>query len=333
MPSRQLTSLGLGSNAMMTVPMVVNFATGKTLERLNLAGNLFRTLGFGVNMFPGMSSTLKYLILQRCMIETIHPHTFNDLNVLEYLNLAQNQLNSVIPAIRKPSIRHLDLSFQNCIFHLCFPPFNLDEESFSGMESLKVLYLKGNLREVKANYFLSCPGLEELDISSIYLTHIDRDAFQPLSGLVSLTSGLPSRLWSTSTSPTPRTASSLLSESLSEPELLQTVHMFRSAVQRGTLAIFLPNLRVLNVTCALVRDRICDRGQYQYESPLDPDLLKPLTKIEVLDLSKNGLTAWAERRLDHNLRLRQLSVGYNKFKRITEAMLQDFKNLDYLDMR
>ena len=30
-------------------------------------------------------------------------------------------------------------------------------------------------------------GLEELDISSIYLTHIDRDAFQPLSGLVSLT--------------------------------------------------------------------------------------------------------------------------------------------------
>ena len=187
MPSRQLTSLGLGSNAMMTVPMVVNFATGKTLERLNLAGNLFRTLGFGVNMFPGMSSTLKYLILQRCMIETIHPHTFNDLNVLEYLNLAQNQLNSVIPAIRKPSIRHLDLSFQNCIFHLCFPPFNLDEESFSGMESLKVLYLKGNLREVKANYFMSCPGLEELDISSIYLTHIDRDAFQPLSGLVSLT--------------------------------------------------------------------------------------------------------------------------------------------------
>ena len=53
MPSQMLTSLGLGSNAMMTVPMVVNFATGKTLERLNLAGNLFRTLGFGVNMFPG----------------------------------------------------------------------------------------------------------------------------------------------------------------------------------------------------------------------------------------------------------------------------------------
>ena len=89
MPSQMLTSLGLGSNAMMTVPMVVNFATSKTLERLNLAGNLFRTLGFGVNMFPGMRSTLKYLILERCMIGTIHPNTFNNLKVLEYLNLGR----------------------------------------------------------------------------------------------------------------------------------------------------------------------------------------------------------------------------------------------------
>ena len=55
------------------------------------------------------------------------------------------------------------------------------------MESLKVLYLKGNLREVRADYFLSAPGLEELDISSIYLSRIDRDAFQPLSSLVRLT--------------------------------------------------------------------------------------------------------------------------------------------------
>ena len=87
------------------------------------------------------------------------------------------------------------------------------------------------------------------------------------------------------------------------------------------------------MTCALVRDRICDRGQYQYESPLDPDIMKPLTKIEILDLSKNGLTAWADRRLEHNVKLRRLSVSYNKFKRITQAMLQDFQNLEYLDMR
>ena len=74
---------------MITVPIVVNYATSKSLERLNLAGNLFRTLGFGINMFPGMESTLKYLILQRCMIETIHPNTFDNLDKLEYLNLGK----------------------------------------------------------------------------------------------------------------------------------------------------------------------------------------------------------------------------------------------------
>ena len=97
--------------------------------------------------------------------------------------------------------------------------------------------------------------------------------------------------------------------------------------------MFLPNLRTLNLTCALVRDLICDRGQYQYESPLDPNLLQSLTNLETLELSKNGLTAWTDRRLSRNRNLKYLSVSYNKFKRITEAMLEDFENLQYLDMR
>ena len=42
---------------------------------------------------------------------------------------------------------------------------------------------------------------------------------------------------------------------------------------------------------------ICDRGLYHFEVPLDPDLLKPLVKLETLDLSKNGLTSWTSRRL------------------------------------
>ena len=111
------------------------------------------------------------------------------------------------------------------------------------------------------------------------------------------------------------------------------ISLISSTQQKGTIAMFLPNLRILNLTCALVRDLICDRGQYQYESPLDPNLLKSLTKLEILDLSKNGLTAWTDRRLSRNRKLKHLSVTYNKFKRITEAMLKDFENLQYLDMR
>lgn len=45
------------------------------------------------------------------------------------------------------------------------------------MDSLRVLSIKGNLREVKANYFASARTLEDLDISSFYLTDIHRDTF------------------------------------------------------------------------------------------------------------------------------------------------------------
>lgn len=39
--------------------------------------------------------------------------------------------------------------------------------------------------------------------------------------------------------------------------------------------ILLPNLKRLNLTCSLVLNHtMCDEGLYQYESPLDPELLK-----------------------------------------------------------
>ena len=55
------------------------------------------------------------------------------------------------------------------------------------MDSLRVLSLKGNLREVKANYFSSAKTLEDLDISSFYLRDIHRDTFLHNSRLRRLT--------------------------------------------------------------------------------------------------------------------------------------------------
>ena len=56
---------------------------------------------------------------------------------------------------------------------MCFAPFELNDESFSGMDSLRVLSLKGNLREVKASYFSSARTLEDLDISSLLQGDLD----------------------------------------------------------------------------------------------------------------------------------------------------------------
>ena len=72
-PSKQFTSLGLGKNGLSSIPFLINISIGKTVERLNLAGNYFQSLWsiFNFNFFPGMSGTLKYLILKRCQIEHI----------------------------------------------------------------------------------------------------------------------------------------------------------------------------------------------------------------------------------------------------------------------
>ena len=55
------------------------------------------------------------------------------------------------------------------------------------MDNLRVLSLKGNLREVRPSYFSSARTLEDLDISSFYLTDIHRDTFLQNSRLRRLT--------------------------------------------------------------------------------------------------------------------------------------------------
>ena len=110
----------------------------------------------------------------------------------------------------------------------------------------------------------------------------------------------------------------------------------------------LPKLETLNLTCSLVTDStMCDKGLYQvicilllsrtvfplqYESPLDPALLSPLVNLVSLDISLNGLTAWSERRFQNNPKLRRLNIGYNKFKSLTVAMLEDFRQLVNMDL-
>ena len=56
-------------------------------------------------------------------------------------------------------------------------------------------------------------------------------------------------------------------------------------------------------------------------------------KLENLDLSKNGLTSWTERRFYNSSRLRNLFISNNKFRSLTPAMLEDFEQLEYLDLR
>ena len=63
------------------------------------------------------------------------------------------------------------------------------------------------------------------------------------------------------------------------------------------------------------------------------NFFQALVKLENLDLSKNGLTSWTNRRFYNSSRLSHLSVSNNKFRTLTRAMLEDFEQLEYLDLR
>lgn len=61
-----------------------------------------------------------------------------------------------------------------------------------------------------------------------------------------------------------------------ELDLSYSPHSIIPGPSTGRSAIILlPNLRSLNLTCSLVLNHtLCDDTLYQYESPLDPELLK-----------------------------------------------------------
>ena len=68
---------------------------------------------------------------------------------------------------------------------------------------------------------------------------------------------------------------------IQELDLSYSPHSITPGPDNGRSAIILlPNLKSLNLTCSLVLNHtMCDEGLYQYESPLDPELLKVLLML------------------------------------------------------
>ena len=316
---------------MSQVPWITTTVLANSLERLNLAGNYLPSVGiFGLDMFPNMTK-LRHLILRRCSIHTITPESIQSLGHLKYLNLAENQLRTVPSVLRTlTSLEHLDFSYQ-CTLLPCDITgkfsnitFTLTNTSFSGMNNLRRLDVRGLRGPLQADSLVSVPNLEELDISSITLTEIDARAFEATPLLRRLTC---TQCWILEPTPAPAWTSlsnlTYLDFSYS-PSAIIPANLSHSPLLISTF----PNLRVLNLTCSLVSDHtLCDEYLYQYEAPMNPTLLMSMEKLEVLHLGKNGLTSWSERWFKKNPRLKRLHIEFNKFRSLTEAMLEDFARL------
>jgi len=83
----------------------------------------------------------------------------------------------------------------------------------------------------------------------------------------------------------------------------------------------LDNLKYLNVSRNILRE-------------LEPNSFTYMAGLEMLDLRLNILVDWEERLFRYNLNLQYLNLMNNSLRRITDAMIEDFKmeNLTYIDL-
>jgi Leucine-rich repeat (LRR) protein len=142
--------------------------------------------------FPPLRFALKVIDFRHNKIKKIVKNAFTNLNYLEEVNLAFNQLTaeSLIPQIFEgkyaaaefepmKSLKRLVLSYN--LLH------NLDPEVFEHTKHLQELYLDNNPFEIihtsVLNAFTDLPQLQKLDMSRMELSELPLDIFHPLRAL------------------------------------------------------------------------------------------------------------------------------------------------------
>ena len=186
------------------------------------------------------------------------------------------------------------------------------KDTLRGLENLEEFHLDdSNSLSLIENGALSCmPNLKWLDLSNnpelSYLTTI---TFHGLGNLEYLDMSYSSKAFLNMASPVRKQSADLY--------LMETLKKVSS-------------LRVLLLKCALTENCV---SVYEYDSPLEQGLLSQMPYLQVLDLSENALTSWADDRFLDNTGLEELYLENNSILFITDGMLQSFRRLKVLDLR
>ncbi|XP_019646858.1 PREDICTED: insulin-like growth factor-binding protein complex acid labile subunit [Branchiostoma belcheri] len=147
----------------------------KNLTELVLGSNNISTID--EYAFAGLES-LDILYLRSNNIQTLPDNVFNPLQALTYLDLSSNNLNTISPRLFKGllHLHRLSLSSNGIV--------QIDKATFVGLNSLIRLDLSFNLFTTARN--VVAPSVKSIDLSRNALTVLQRNDFQGLTNLVSL---------------------------------------------------------------------------------------------------------------------------------------------------
>ncbi|CAJ1084233.1 toll-like receptor 13 [Xyrichtys novacula] len=322
----RLETLSLDHNFLPQVPSAVRGLS--TLVVLDLSSNDIGELH--CLDFQNLTG-LVHLYLDDNRISILRGCAFQDLKTLTKLNIQSNQVFALHDTfqVSLPNLRFLNMRMNKFV--------NVDKYVFKGIPHLYSLDLQTDrICLVENNSFVGLSHLKTLVLSAHTL---DKDIFRGMPNLASLTLFLPA-------------GNALSQQANKDPPFLYvplletlTIHdsnrwtmviprnllkglwhlqqfaavKFFTGTPHTDLFSDTPNLTRLQITSSHIWDP-------------KPELLKPLAKLETLDLSKNKL-----RSLDFLARanlsaLRWLNLGDNELTVINETVFQSLPALTYLDL-
>ncbi len=247
---------------------------------------------------------LKYLSLSSCLISSLEPDAFQNLNKLERLDLTGNRLFESLDArkLHLMSVRTLLLG------HNLFAN-RLHVDNFRHFRQVEEFQLNGNLiQRINENSFAHMPNLHRLNLRSNKISFLESNAFAGLDKLEhldlqeNLIQGVSE---STFTGiPSLKTLDLQRNHYLASGESSDLAHAFRPLTNLTSLYLISTGLKELPETT-----------------------LHNLTQLRVLKLSNNQLTFFPAGLFEHQQRLIELAFTLNRITEIQEASMKPLKSL------
>ncbi|EEB09958.1 conserved hypothetical protein [Pediculus humanus corporis] len=296
-----------------------------TLKYLSLRGSNFgkileTDIFSPIFKFPPMFNLIE-LNLMNCQINYLERGSFDSLPNLKKLYLGNNNLENLQDgwSVLKPRITHLDLSGNGLTLQIPYLKTMATTLNLTNFTELKFLNLSNGIFLNTKNVIKSIgENLEHLSLRNADLFKVPRDIFEKLNNLQILDLSFNKNI-----KPLQTLSINLFNNMKNLKKLILTGCRINNLSNQTISGIkknpLFENLTVLDLS-------------YNNVKLIESSLLKSLPKLEILNLSGNGLTSWKKNLFSNNQHLKELFLDENKIDVITEDMLEELKKLKIIKM-
>nr|XP_036670585.1 toll-like receptor 2 type-2 isoform X2 [Drosophila suzukii] len=318
-------------NTLSTAPYKTLYSMKESLKFLSLRGNKFADLipdaeaqSVAWASFPKLPRLVE-LDISNCSIEYVSKEAFQNVSSLRRLFMSGNKIMTINhdTFYHIQGVQYLDLSFTNFLtysYQLQLPTLEM---------ALSLIYgLK-----IQQNVFKLLPELIYLDLSHSKMTRNSAVAFAHLGDKMKFLSLCYTAI--------PMVSSAIFKNTVLEgldlsgnPYLSYNIidDAFDSISDTLKYLYFeRSNLKGLEWAKSLRKVQVLSLAGNNINS-LTPAMFQSLKSLEILDLSSNHVGNWYRSVFHNNSALKVLNLRSNTINMLSDEMLKDFEQLDYLSL-